>query len=150
MNCLRKGLVLGGLGTVLGLSPLSFAADAAHVTKWPKGVPPEGVAYKADFGSHVLSISHRDKDGHAELHKTKADIMVFQSGEATIVFGGTVVDPRESAPNEVQGPSISGGERMTVTAGDVVHIPAGIPHQFFIAPGHQVTYFLVKVVEPSK
>jgi uncharacterized RmlC-like cupin family protein len=35
-----------------------------------------------------------------------------------------------------------------VSAGDVVHIPAGVPHQFFVQPGKQVTYFVVKVDNP--
>jgi len=36
-------------------------------------------------------------------------------------------------------------ERVACRAGDVIHIPAGTPHQFFIAPGSQITYFLVKI-----
>jgi mannose-6-phosphate isomerase-like protein (cupin superfamily) len=72
--------------------------------------------------------------------------MIVQSGEATLVYGGQVIDPQPSAPNEIQGSGIKGGTRITVKAGDVIHIPTGIPHQFFFAPGKQITYMLVKVV----
>ena len=59
-----------------------------------------------------------------------------------------VIDPQRTAPNEIQGSGIKGGTRIAVKAGDVIHIPTGIPHQFFLAPGKQITYMLVKVVDP--
>src|SRR5258705_12191412 len=106
----------------------------------PKAMPPAGITHKEDFGNHILSISHREKDGHAELHQTKADVMIIQSGEATLVYGGQVIDPQTTAPSEIQGKGIKGGTRIAVKAGDVIHIPTGIPHQFFLAPGKQITY----------
>ena len=63
------------------------------VIVWPNGVPPAGITHKEDFGNHILSISHREKDGRAELHQTKADVMIVQSGEATLVYGGQVIGP---------------------------------------------------------
>src|SRR5260370_3627867 len=118
------------------------------VTVWPNGMPAAGITHKEDFGNHILAISHREKDGRAELHQTKADVMIVQCGEATLVFGGQVIDPQTTAPNEIQGKGIKGGTRIAVKAGDVIHIPTGIPHQFFLAPGKQLTYMLVKVVDP--
>jgi mannose-6-phosphate isomerase-like protein (cupin superfamily) len=117
------------------------------VIVWPNGMPPAGMTHKEDFGNHILSISHREKDGRAELHQTKADVMIVQSGEATLVYSGQVIDPQPTAPNEIQGSGIKGGTRITVKAGDVIHIPTGVPHQFFLAPGKQITYMLVKVVD---
>ena len=55
---------------------------------------------------------------------------------------------RRTAPSEIQGGGIKGGTRIAVKAGDVIRIPTGIPHQFFLAPGKQITYMLVKVVDP--
>ena len=123
-------------------------AQTSSITVWPKGVPPGGITQKADFGNHVLSISHREENGRAEVHKTKADVMVIQSGTARLVSGGEVIEPVTTAPNELQGSGIKGGESRVVGPGDVIEIPAGIPHQFFLAPGTQITYFLVKVVQP--
>ena len=132
---------------------VSLAAMTAHaqtnsITVWPKGVPPGGITQKADFGNHILSISHREENGRAEVHKTKADVMVIQSGTATLVSGGEVINPVTTAPNELQGSGIKGGTSRVVGPGDVIEIPAGVPHQFFLAPGTQITYFLVKVVQP--
>lgn len=121
-------------------------AQTAAITVWPNGVPPEGPAFKADFGDHILSISHRDKSGRVEVHLKKADVMIIQSGTATFVSGGTVVDPVTTAPNELQGSSIVGGVSRVVGPGDVIEVPMGLPHQYLLAPGTQITYLLVKIV----
>lgn len=130
---------------VPGASP----AANASVVIWPGGVPPQGIAHKDDFGNHILSISHREKSGRVELHETKADVLVIQSGEATLVFGGQVVDAKLNRPHEIQGSSIRGGTTRQVKAGDVIHIPVGVPHQFLLAPGSQITYLVVKIVDPE-
>jgi len=137
-----SGIVLMG---AFGCS-LALAQDGG-ITVWPKGVPPGGIAQRADFGDHTLSISHREVNGRVEVHQNKADVIVVQTGSATLVTGGEVVDPVTTAPNEIQGSSIKGGVKRTVGVGDVIEIPAGVPHQFFIEPGGQITYLVVKVVK---
>src|SRR6267142_818752 len=67
---------------------------------------------------------------------------------ATLAFGGEVVSPKTTAPNEVRGPSIKGGERKPLAAGDVVHIPAKVPHQLLVPAGKEFTYFVMKVDTP--
>ncbi len=98
-----------------------------------------------NWGNHNALIAHREGNGEAELHETQNDVMVVESGEATLIVGGTVVDPRTTAPHEVRGPSIKGGEKVALAAGDVVHIAPKIPHQMLIASGKQITYFVVKI-----
>ena len=131
---------------------LAFGCSAAvaqtgGITVWPKGMPPGGIKEKADFGDHLLEISHRDANGRAELHQIKADVIVIQTGTATLVTGGEVIDPKDTGPNEVQGSGIKGGVKHEVGPGDIIEIPAGVPHQFFIAPGTQITYLVVKVIK---
>jgi mannose-6-phosphate isomerase-like protein (cupin superfamily) len=118
------------------------------ITVWRKGVPPQGITHKDDFGDHMLQISHRDADGKVEVHQTKADVIVIQSGEADFVSGGEIQNPVVTLPNELQGTSIKGGVRIHVEAGDILNVPTGVPHQFFLTPGTQITYFVVKVVGP--
>jgi hypothetical protein len=132
---------------VLALSCSTALAQNSAITVWPQGVPPGGIKEKADFGDHLLEISHREADGRAELHKTKADVIVVQTGTATLVTGGEVIEPMTTGPNEIQGSGIKGGARRTIGPGDVIEIPAGVPHQFFLAPGAQITYLVVKVVK---
>src|SRR5438128_2070511 len=75
------------------------------------------------FGNHYTMLAHREANGEAELHETEADLFVVESGKATLLVGGKMVDGKPSAPNEVRGPSIDGGVRKTLAAGDIVHIP---------------------------
>jgi len=102
----------------------------------------------ATFGNHLAMIAHREADGEAELHETQADIFVVQGGAATLVVGGEMVDGKTTAPGEVRGPSIKGGERKTLGPGDIVHIPAKVPHQLLMPAGKPFTYFVVKVDTP--
>jgi len=99
----------------------------------------------ATYQNHLMGISHREGDGSAELHETQADIMIVESGEATLVVGGTTVEPKTVKPHEVRGSSIAGGAIKQLTPGDVVHIPAKVPHQLKIATGKTFTYLVIKV-----
>jgi len=94
-------------------------------------------------GSFMLA--HREGNGKAELHETQADVYLVQSGQATLVIGGSVVDPKTIAPHEIRGASVRGGEQKSLGPGDVVYIPAGVPHQLIVGTGKQFTYFVVKI-----
>jgi mannose-6-phosphate isomerase-like protein (cupin superfamily) len=96
-------------------------------------------------GNTTFQIAHREAPGEAEFHATQADIFFVQSGEATLVVGGEVVDGKTTAPNEIRGPSIKNGVEKKLAAGDVVAIPVKTPHQVKVAPGKEFTYFVVKV-----
>jgi mannose-6-phosphate isomerase-like protein (cupin superfamily) len=100
------------------------------------------------FGNHLTMIAHREGDGDAEVHEVQADFFFVQTGAATLVLGGEVVDPKTTATHEVRGPSIKGGEKHAIAAGDVVHIPARVPHQLLVAAGKEFTYFVIKVDTP--
>jgi mannose-6-phosphate isomerase-like protein (cupin superfamily) len=128
--------------TIVTLTLLT-AADPAGFVYWPKGEAPGGKGAK--FENHGLSVSHRDKSGIPEMHEKQTDIFVVQSGEATLLVGGAIVGTKTEGPGEIRGSSINGGTRQKLTAGDVVRIPAKMPHQFFLDSGKQITYFVVKV-----
>jgi mannose-6-phosphate isomerase-like protein (cupin superfamily) len=98
------------------------------------------------FGNYSFLIAHREGSGEAEYHAKVADIFMVQSGEATLVYGGKMVDAKTTAPDEMRGPSISGGIEKKIAAGDVVTIPAKLPHQVkFNSDSKEFTYFVVKV-----
>ena len=83
------------------------------------------------WGNHTAGVAHREADGEAEVHETMADLFVVESGEATLVVGGQCRGGKTTAPNEIRGPKINGGERRKLAAGDIVHIPVKAPHQFW-------------------
>src|SRR5579883_1414740 len=83
----------------------------------------------AAFGNYSFMVAHREGPGEAEYHENQADIFFVQSGTATLVYGGTMVNPKTTAPHEQRAPSITGGMERKLAAGDVVTIPAKMPHQ---------------------
>ena len=99
----------------------------------------------ADYKSHRFRMLYRDADGNPEQHDAIIDIVFVQSGEGTLVLGGTMVGGRTTGPGELVGTRLDGGERHALGAGDIVHIPAGIPHSFLVAKGQHVTYVLLKI-----
>ncbi len=99
----------------------------------------------ADYGSSNVAISHREANGIPEVHAHMDDYFIVESGEATLAIGGEVVNPKQVEPNETRGDSIRGGERKRLAAGDVIHIPAHMPHQLLVEKGKRFTYFVIKV-----
>jgi mannose-6-phosphate isomerase-like protein (cupin superfamily) len=97
------------------------------------------------YENHLIGISHREGDGSAELHETQVDILIVQTGEAALIVGGTMLEPKTVKPHEVRGRSIEGGETKSLVPGDIVHIPANVPHQLKIANGQKFNYLVVKV-----
>jgi hypothetical protein len=99
----------------------------------------------ADYGDHRFRLLYRDADGAPEQHDAIIDVVFVQSGEGVLQLGGTMVGKRAgSGPGEYVGSRLEGGERHPLAAGDVVHIPAAIPHSFLVPAGEHITYVLVK------
>ncbi|MCU1334847.1 MAG: hypothetical protein JWO19_428 [Bryobacterales bacterium] len=97
----------------------------------------------ATWGNHALLAIRREGDGEAEVHETQVDVIFVKSGEGTLIIGGTMVEPRTTAPGEIRAKSIKGGVSKKMAAGDVIHIPAKIPHQMLVPK--QLTFEVVKV-----
>jgi hypothetical protein len=97
------------------------------------------------FGNHTMQISHREGNGPFELHQSQADLIIVQTGAATLLVGRTIVDGKTTAPNEIRGSAIQGGERKQLRPGDVVHIAANTPHQLQVDAGKQFTYTVMKL-----
>ena len=99
------------------------------------------------YPHHYTMLAFRSRSGGGELHQNFADLFYILDGHATVLTGGDVVDAKTTGPGEVRGASVKGGSRQDLKAGDVVHIPAGMPHQMLVAEGETVTYFVVKIQE---
>ena len=99
----------------------------------------------ADFPNELFLLGRREADGQVEWHETQADVFVVQSGSATLLVGGTMINAETVAPHEKRNGSIQGGVRQKLSAGDIVHIPARVPHQLLLEGAHEFTYFVIKV-----
>jgi len=97
----------------------------------------------ASWGNHALLAIRRDGDGEAEIHETQVDVIFVKSGEGTLILGGTMVEPHTTGAGEIRGKSITGGVSKKMAAGDVIHVPAKIPHQMLVPKS--LTFEVVKV-----
>ncbi len=139
---------------VIGAEPAGYKYwSAAELKGFAKTLAPKIDAQKfaserlTDYGNHYTMVAHREGSGLAEFHESEADLFVVSSGTATLVVGGKISNGKTTAPGEIRGPSIDGGAKQKVSAGDVVHIPTKTPHQLLLEPGTQFTYFVLKVKE---
>ena len=102
-----------------------------------------GEAIVSDPGIRVLA--QRRDAGPAEYHDINNHVFIFVEGEATFVVGGTMVDPKRTAPNQMRAPSVTGGTTYHVSKGDVITIPAKTPHWFKEVPSKTIAYYAVNI-----
>ena len=124
------------------LPPVVYFDRAKVAAAFSKGA----VLFDGNGGerNYMVHASHRDQPGMAEIHTQDTDIIYVLEGTTTFVTGGTAVDPKNIAPYEIRGVSISGGETRRLQKGDVIIVPNGVPHWFKEIPG-PFNYFVVKV-----
>jgi mannose-6-phosphate isomerase-like protein (cupin superfamily) len=91
--------------------------------------------------------SKRTGPGQVEVHQKETDTIYVLDGEATFVTGGTMIGGKVTAPNQLRGTSIEGGESHHLKKGDFISVPAGMPHWFKEVPT-SINYYVVKAVRP--
>ena len=94
----------------------------------------------------TVSGNHRAMPGQVEVHEKETDILYMVDGEATFVTGGAMVGGKQTAPGQLRGSDVKGGETRHLKKGDLIVIPAGIPHWFKeVSP--LINYLTVKVIK---
>lgn len=98
----------------------------------------------AQSANYKVLTAKRDAPGEVEVHTKYTDVIYIVAGNATIMVGGQMVGGKSTDTDEPRGTSIQGGQVRHLSAGDVIIIPAGIPHWINTVdpPFH---YFVVKV-----
>jgi|SRR5579883_1238101 len=95
----------------------------------------------------LVEILTRTGPGQVEIHDKETDTFYVLNGEATFITGGTMLGGKVTGPNQQRGADIRGGETHHLSKGDVIAIPAGIPH-WFKEVKQPFTYYVVKVIKP--
>lgn len=119
---------------------IKYFESSAVKTAFQKGMP------LLEQENYKIRASHRDQSGMAEVHTRDTDIIYVLEGTATFVTGGTVVDGKNIAPDEIRGASIQGGEKRKLVQGDVIVVPSSVPHQFAEVT-NPFNYYVVKVAK---
>jgi len=126
---------------------LLMAADGVPTTV--TYVPHDKVSATMVKGGEIINdhglivLAQRRGAGEVEVHEKTNHVFIIVEGEATFVTGGTLVDARDTAPDQRRAPSVQGGETHHLTKGDVITIPAKTPHWFKDVPTQTIAYYAV-------
>jgi mannose-6-phosphate isomerase-like protein (cupin superfamily) len=146
---MKTNLVIA-LAALLATAALWAATTELTVTHIDHAKVAESLAKGGSLlaeGAFTVSGSHRVAAGQVEVHEKETDIFYITDGEATFITGGTMVGGTTSAPGQLRGTDIQGGQSHHLVKGDVMVIPAGIPHWFREVP-QSISYFVVKSLQP--
>ena len=139
------------LGMLVGVAALSAGLATAGPDSKVTYIPADQVdaafakgAVLLNNGTYQVHASRRDAEGQVEVHVKDADIIYMLNGTTTFVTGGTIVGAQTTAPDEIRGTNVQGGETRRLTKGDVIVVPKGTPHWFKDVSG-PVLYYVVKV-----
>ena len=101
-----------------------------------------------ETAAYKVHASRRDAPGIVEVHARDTDIFYVLDGTATLVTGGRTIDARTTAPDEIRGARIEGGTTRALNTGDVMVVPAGVPH-WFSQVDETFLYYVVKATAPE-
>jgi mannose-6-phosphate isomerase-like protein (cupin superfamily) len=93
----------------------------------------------------LVVLAQRREAGEVEFHDHTNHVFIMVEGEATMVVGGTMVNAKRTAPDQMRAPSAEGGTTYHLTKGDVITIPAKTPHWFKEVPTKTVAYYAVNI-----
>jgi glc operon protein GlcG len=121
---------------------VAYLKDSQVMQAFAKGMP---LLETSDYKIHA---SRRVEAGQAEVHTRDTDIIYVLEGSVTFVTGGTVVDPKSTGPDEIRGSRVEGGTARALNKGDVMVVPAGVPH-WFSQVDETFLYYVVKATAPD-
>ncbi|MGA3264462.1 MAG: cupin domain-containing protein [Terracidiphilus sp.] len=128
-------------------SPAILLERAAYLRKLAKQGDGSASETLREYPRHCAMLLFRSRNGVVEVHENFADLFCVLEGRATLLTGGTVAGLETIAPGEMRGVSMEGGARLELRAGDVAHVPAGLPHQMLVPGDKTVTCMVIKIQE---
>jgi mannose-6-phosphate isomerase-like protein (cupin superfamily) len=129
------------MGSAAGSSDVTYVGHEKVEAALAKGGP---LVTAKDL---LVLGAHRTEAGHVEMHEKETDVFYIVEGDATFITGGKMMGGKLTKPGQWLGTDIQGGTVHHLSKGDVIVIPAGIPHWYKEVP-HSVTYYVVKVLKP--
>jgi mannose-6-phosphate isomerase-like protein (cupin superfamily) len=143
-------LAMPGIAGAQAADPTAFASGAevqAQIRDMLAAMKPDqGFMWRplVRDGATVAAIEIWKKPGRPAVHPDQAEYAIVLEGAGTLVSGGTLVDPKVKNPTLTDGDKIEGGTTRTLGPGDVILVPAGVPHWFGIT-GERLVLLGVKL-----
>ncbi len=140
--------ILATAAFVAAMSALT-AADGMPTTV--TYVPHEKAAATFLKGGQIIGdkglvvLANRRGAGEVEVHEKTNHIFIIVEGEATLVTGGTMVNPRQTAPGQTRAATAEGGTTYHLMKGDVITVPAKTPHWFKEVQSQTIAYYAINL-----
>ena len=134
----RVGAVALAAGAVA--SAVTYLDRDAVTAAFARGAP------LLETPEYKVHASRRTGPGLIEVHAYETDVVYVLEGEATFVTGGRLLDGKVTAPGEIRGSQLEGGNVQQLAPGDVVVVPRGTPHWFREIGTAPFLYFVVKPI----
>jgi mannose-6-phosphate isomerase-like protein (cupin superfamily) len=112
-----------------------------------------GLGHRSVVGTTVLTsaddqttylLVRRTTSSKPEVHARWDDLVIVRSGTGAIEIGDSLVGSRYRAPGERIGGKFTGSFQIVVHAGDIVRIPAAVPHAFIVSGAEPLEYLVIK------
>jgi mannose-6-phosphate isomerase-like protein (cupin superfamily) len=91
-----------------------------------------------------FELVRREVSGQPEVHARWDDLMIIRSGTGAIVTGDSLVGSVYRAPGERAGGHFGKSYEIVLHVGDVIRIPAAVPHQVVVSGALPLEYLLIK------
>jgi mannose-6-phosphate isomerase-like protein (cupin superfamily) len=133
-------LLLGGAAPAVAQTadPTSFASGAeirAQVEAMGRAMKP-GQGFLSQpvvrDDQTTAALEYWKAPGRPAVHPEEAEYALVVAGAGTMISGGTLEQAKVTRPGLTEGSRIVGGTTRTLGPGDVILIPAGVPHWFGI------------------
>ncbi len=92
----------------------------------------------------IYLLVRRSTSSKPEVHARWDDLVIVRSGTGALQMGDSLLGSTYRAPGERIGGEFAKSYQVMLHAGDVVRIPAAVPHAFIVSATDPLEYLLIK------
>jgi len=125
-------------------------SDIQNALKQKSGNANEDIVAAAGMQTRVAIFQDKNRVNDLnEVHDGSDDIYYVLEGTATLMLGGTLVEPNEISPGEWRAKTATGGEAVKIKKGDLIFVPRGTRHQRTVTD-KKFSMILIKIFETKQ
>jgi mannose-6-phosphate isomerase-like protein (cupin superfamily) len=92
----------------------------------------------------TFMLVRRTASSDPEVHARWDDLVIVRSGAGVIELGDSLVGSKYLGPGERRGGKFNKTYQIVIHAGDILRIPAAVPHSFLVSGPVPLEYLIVK------
>jgi mannose-6-phosphate isomerase-like protein (cupin superfamily) len=119
-----------GAAPAPSLNAVATSADVQALIAEAEAMPARPVIVQniAGAGPYRATMEYRKGPSTASVHLTEGEMDYVIDGTGSFVYGGTLVDSKQTNPANLSGTSIQGGTKIRLTKGEWIVLPTNTPH----------------------